>query len=311
LRRGAKNGKAEINSAIPQCLPTRRKPCSLTIELARSNPQPDSIKGQPVAPQASHRNATGVSNKQDVCMFVTTGLIANPNAPRVAQPPAAPYGPANTPVVQCGNLAQRNRQYYKIGTPAGATAAISVPLACHHVIGWDIIWGFWNALITNEEFLVARSYLALFGAAQATTSKLESQIKNNKFVSGANWEQQLCWKPNNIVRGPNDRSDDPNANVGLENKIDFQKARADIYKGRVAGLAGAGRDMCEYIKSAKIDKAREAITYFKSIQNEEIMEWDESIWAVDSKLPGYSSTPSPAGGFLVVRPTWRIHISKA
>ncbi|HUA66871.1 MAG TPA: hypothetical protein VME24_13575, partial [Alphaproteobacteria bacterium] len=92
---------------------------------------------------------------------------------------------------------------------------------------------------------------------------------------------------------------------------DFQKARADIYGGRVAGLVGAGRDMCQYIKSGNIAKAKDAITYFTSIRNEEIMEWDESTWAVDSKHPGYSSTKSAKGGFDVIRPKWRVHVSKA
>jgi hypothetical protein len=244
-------------------------------------------------------------------MFDKDGLIIKPNSPRVSQPDGAPYGKEHIPAVKCGTLAARNKQYYDIGKQGGATEAITVPLACHHVVGWDIIWGFWNALIKNEEFLVVRSYLALFGAAQPTTSKLESQIKAEKFKSGPEWERQLCWKPNNIVRGPEKRSDDPNDNVGLENKIDFQKARADIYGGRVAGLVVAGRDMCQYISSGNVAKAKEAVAYFKSIQNEEIMEWDEKIWAVDSQHPGYSSTPSSKGGFTVVQPKWRIHIAKA
>jgi hypothetical protein len=243
-------------------------------------------------------------------MFAKNGLIEKPNSPRPAQPSAAPYGNDFTPSVKIGDLKPRNQQYYNVGDPTGATAGMEVPLACHHVVGWDIIWGFWNAMITRKEYLVARSYLALFGAPQATTSKLENLIKTEKFVDGGNWLQMMCWKPNNIVRGPNDRSDDPNSNTGLENKIDFQKARSDIYEARVAGLVGAGRKMCQYISLGNVDHAKTAIAYFKSIQNEGIMEWDESIWAVDSGYPSFSRTKSDKGGFDVVRPKWRIHISK-
>lgn len=210
-------------------------------------------------------------------MFAPNGLIVNPNAPRVGQPDGAPYGRGNIPEVQCGSLALRNSQYFNIGGPNGATAATTVPVACHHVVGWDIIAAFWNQLITKKEYLTARAYLSLFGPAQPSTSKLETQIKNNTFATGAGWEAQMCWKPNNIVRGPNDRSDDPNTASESEDKIDFQKARADIYGERVAGLKGAGRDMCAYIRLGNIDKAKAAIAYFKSIQNEAIMEWDESI----------------------------------
>jgi hypothetical protein len=249
----------------------------------------------------------GVSNKQAFCMFDKNGLIIKPNSPRVAQPDEAPYGKKYIPVVQCGNLKKRNQQSYNVGNATGATAAIGVDLACHHVVGWDVLWGFWNALITNEEFLVARSYLALFGVAQPTTSKMEAQIKVKKFVAGPTWEQQICWKPNNIVRGPEDRSDDPNSKTEPEEKIDFQKARTDIYGGRVASLVGAGRKMCQYMTTGKIEKAKEAIIYFTSIRNEEIMEWDESIWVVDSEYPGYSSIKDPAGGFKVTKPKWRIH----
>jgi len=252
----------------------------------------------------------GNRERQNIRMFSPEGLIVSPNSPRVSQPNAAPYGTRNTPKVEYGKLAPRNKQYYNIGAPTGAAEGGELDLACHHVVGWDIIWGFWNALITHKEYLVARCYLALFGAAQATTSKMEDQIKNKRFTAGADWEAQLCWKPNNIVRGPRDRSDDPNTESGLENKIDFQKARADLYKGRVSGLVGAGRQMAAYIDRGEIEKAKGAIQYFKSIQNEEIMEWDESTWAVDSQFPSFSQTKATAGGLTVVKPKWRIHIAK-
>src|ERR1022692_1482659 len=168
-------------------------------------------------------------------MFAPTGLIINPNNPRPAQNDwgGAPYGPLHTPVVTCGSLLPRNRNYFNINLPNGAVPGVAVNLACHHVVGWDILWGFWNKLITLKHFKEARSFLGLFGAPQATTKDLEKIIQKKQFnTRGANWEAQMCWHPRNIVRGPNDRSDDPNQNNKLEDKIDFKLAKADIYEGR-------------------------------------------------------------------------------
>lgn len=212
----------------------------------------------------------------------------------------------------CGALKDRNSRHYRIGDPSGtgATAAVPVPLACHHVIGWDIIWGFWNAMIGRKEFKRARAYLAVCGVAQTETASLDKTVTSNSFNAGANWEAKLCWNPINLVRGPEDRSDDPNTNNTLQEKIDFQKAPADSYGKRIAGLVEAGHAMCDYINApTNTAKADKAISYLTTIRSKPIMEWDESLWVVDKSHPDYSSTASPFGGFIVVRPRWKIRTS--
>jgi hypothetical protein len=246
-----------------------------------------------------------------VCQFNTDGTIVSPNAPRPTQAASgfACYGAAALLQINstCGALRDRNRRYYNIGQPTGAAAGVQVPLACHHVIGWDVIWGFWNALITQRDFKIARSYLAVCGVAQPDTAKLEKQVGNNTFVAGANWDAKLCWNPINLVRGPEDRTDDPNGLPTPREKIDFRLAPADSYDGRVAKLVETGNAMCDYMDApTKTAKATKAIQYLTSIRSKPIMEWDESIWVVDKTRPGYSSTPALAGGFLVVRPSWKI-----
>lgn len=248
-----------------------------------------------------------------MCQFATDGTITNPNAPRPTQAASgfACYGPVALAAIDntCGSLRERNRRFYRINDPGGtgATPFVQVPLACHHVIGWDIIWGFWNTLIAQKDFKKARAYLAICGVAQTETAMMERKVKSNRFNAGASWDAQLCWNPINLVRGPDDRSDDPNANATLAERIDFQKAPADAYGKRLAGLVEAGRAMCDYIQTPQnAHKADKAIKYLTSIRGSKIMEWDESLWVVDKTMPEYSSTPAPAGGFLVVRPTWKI-----
>lgn len=204
-------------------------------------------------------------------------------------------------------MREKNRRYYDIGQPTGAMPGVSVPLACHHVIGWDVIWGFWNALITKKDFKRARAYLAICGVAQTETAKLQKQVTSDTFQAGANWDAKLCWNPINLVRGPEKRSDDPNGLHTPREKIDFKLAPADAYDGRVAKLVETGLAMCDYIDApSNAHKADKAIQYLTTIRAKPIMEWDESFWAVDKAHPGYSSVPSPIGGFNVVHPTWKV-----
>lgn len=249
-----------------------------------------------------------------MCFFNGQGRIQSPNAPRPTQLASgyACYGAVALAAVNntCGALRERNGRHYRIGQPNGAMPAVQVNLACHHVIGWDVIWNFWNTLIERRDFKLARSYLAVCGVPQPATAKLEQDTAKGKFAAGTSWDAKLCWNPINLVRGPENRSDDPNANVGLEEKIDFQRAPADAYGKRIAGLVEAGRAMCAYINMQNTAaKASKAIAYLTSIRSEGIMEWDESLWVVDKRHPDYSSTPSPTGGFVVVHPTWKIHTS--
>ena len=109
------------------------------------------------------------------------------------------------------------------------------------------------------------------------------------------------------MRGPEDRSDDPNALPTPREKIDFKLAPAEAYGGRVAKLVETGNAMCDYIDTpGNATKATKAIAYLTSIRAEPLMEWDESLWVVDKTRPGYSSVPAIGGGFQVVRPTWKI-----
>jgi hypothetical protein len=186
---------------------------------------------------------------------------------------------------------------------------MTVNLACHHVVGWDIIWGFWNKLVTTEMYDEARDYLALFGAPKSATKNMAKMMEQGTWQDTWNCEVMMCWKPNNIVRGPEIRTDDPNINAELEDKIDFKRVGKMIYNGRLPALCETGRAMVSFINTGNPAKAREAITYFTQIRAAKIMEWDEDLWIVDEQYPGYSNTPMLGGGFAVVRPRWKMHVS--
>ncbi|HUB89581.1 MAG TPA: hypothetical protein VMA74_07605 [Dyella sp.] len=243
-------------------------------------------------------------------MFNGNGLIVNPNNPRPAQPAGDPYGQAYTPQVRFDSLRDRNRRNFNIGQPNGGMPAMTVDLACHHVIGWDILWGFWNRLISDEAFELARKHLALFGVPQTATKNMAKDMGKGTWADQWGCEAKMCWKPNNIVRGPNDRSDDPNINPELENKIDFKMVSDSVYKGRLPLLCETGRYMVRFITDGTVTYAEKAIDYLHSIRAAKIMEWSEDLWVVDETFPGYSNTPAIGGGFAVVRPTWKIHASR-
>ncbi|MET0388357.1 MAG: hypothetical protein ABW321_20465 [Polyangiales bacterium] len=245
-------------------------------------------------------------------MLNDDGTISNPNNPRPQTRGSgyAVYDAQQTPSVECSALADRNQRYFNIGGEHGAQAKTTVDLACHHVIGWDILAEFWNALIRERHFNGARDWLGVYGIPKAATGRFEHHIQAATFVSFADQlgplEARLCWNPLNIVRGPRDRSDDPNKAKGRQ-RIDFSVAPAGIYQGRVARLVEAGNHMCDYSQSSQTAKADAAIRILASQRGKSIMEWDETLWGVDSNYPGYARTRSPKGGFNVRVPQWRIY----
>ena len=212
--------------------------------------------------------------------------------------------------VHAASLNAKNRKDFNIDMPNGAVAATEVPMTCHHVISWQILRGFWNKLIIDKHYNLARDWLAVCGVAKTETYELKDKINAEDFPDIAesswnDWDALICWNPINIVRGPGNRSDDPNVGNGtLANTIDFQLAPADAYKNRLAGLTEAGRKMCNFIDSSlgrnKLD-ADNAIAYLSSIRWGKIMDWDEKFWIIDRNSPRYSQIDAN-----VVHPTWRV-----
>jgi hypothetical protein len=233
---------------------------------------------------------------------------------RPAVPTDKPYSPP--PTVTFGSLNTKNQPHFAVGVTHGGMPAQGVDLALHHVVGWDIIWNFWNKLIRHEQYEHARKYLALFGAAQATTANLASLCAKNKFVAQSAWNQMMCWKQNNLVRGPADRSDDPNVNTTLVDKIDFKKVGKNAYHGQLVALRTLGEQMCEIIATPANSKLPDAtlnkiMEGWKLIQAKPLMEWDEDLWMIDDSFPKYSNTPDPVnGGFVVVKPKWKIRSAR-
>ena len=241
-----------------------------------------------------------------MCTIQGNGTIINANNPRPAQNVSgfSCYIASRDPTV--ATLESRNASYYSAAMPA-----VTVPLACHHVIGWDVIWGFWNALVAQQDYDRLRVFMAFYGVDQAKSANLKKDISNARYQPPANFEAKLCWNPINIVRGPNDRTDDPSGASTASEKIDFQTAPAAMYGGRVAKLVAAGKQMCLYMNHPKsnggsADVALQALRALNTSGSTEIMEWDESLWMVDKKTPSYSRLLDPRGGFAVVRPKWKL-----
>lgn len=233
---------------------------------------------------------------------------------RPDQPQSEPYDSLHTPQVRFDSLSERNKPYFNIGKQNGGTSAMTVDLACHHVIPWKILYKFWNSLINRENFVLARKYLALFGVPQTKTVNMKKDMLNNK-LKKSDFMTAMCWKPNNIVRGPMHRSDDPayKPEADLMSQIDFQSVDSQFYKGRLPLLCEAGRNMVRFIDDGNEITAQRAIVSLNlnQIKASKIMEWDESLWVVDAIYPGYSNAhANSGGGFDVVKPKWKVHVKR-
>lgn len=140
----------------------------------------DAEKGRPwlICIRASYRRSCGASSAQNTDAAMAPALLRqiepsmrnlvmfNSNRilsgvrPAMSHYGGEPYGETDTPKVEAKDLEKRNKKYYKIGQLHAGLPGTRVPLACHHVVGWDIIWGFWNAMLSRKNYNAARTYLS-------------------------------------------------------------------------------------------------------------------------------------------------------
>lgn len=234
--------------------------------------------------------------------FLADGHLSN-NRP--AQPSTGVYV---TPDVNVHELPDRG-QYD--AAPPGQT----LPLALHHVCPWEVLWKFWNTLVDRKWFGAVRDFAAILGVAKATTSKLPAAMSNNRFADpvpgGRNLDVIICWSVWNLVRGPELRTDDPNAETSLNKKVDFRGYETGDVGARLAALVRVADTMIRVVETPgwpqKDEKMLcEMIGRWTSLAREPLIEFREEMWRIDKRGQPYSRMPSPAGGFVVTHPRWAV-----
>ena len=202
-----------------------------------------------------------------------------------------------TPTIIARNLNHRGK-YAADVTPAG----IALPLALHHIIPWEHLWGFWNAMITAEFDQAARDFLSILGVSKSLTADPLNQMRKGTFANAMyDYDTIICWGEWNVVRGPQFRTPagtpggDPGANV------DDMHWGAGKHAKRVQDIAELDVVILRYTNQMQDEKqlCREIRSWTELARNS-LVEFNEDQWYIETKSPDYV----PGGGAAAVHPRW-------
>ena len=119
---------------------------------------------------------------------------------RPSQPSTGNYV---APRIVARDLIHRGK-YAADTTPIG----IGLPLALHHIIPWEHLWAFWNAMIEAKFYEAARDFLAILGVPKTLSDKPINDMKKGTYLNASYYYDVLiCWGEWNLVRGPQFRTD--------------------------------------------------------------------------------------------------------
>jgi hypothetical protein len=175
-------------------------------------------------------------------------------------------------------------------------------------------------MISRGWYGAARDFLSLYGVAKSETAGYFTDMKKNRFVDPDNWDQLICWKPWNLVRGPANRTDDPNqynvanrASANFRKVLDFENYKTGPNSDRISAVIVVGTTMYEVIKNPPYppkekDLSSMVRSWHQLVQNYAIIEWDASMWLIDTDSPDYVA---PVGGSVPVHPAWYVKKFKA
>jgi hypothetical protein len=185
--------------------------------------------------------------------------------------------------------------------PEGEISTGSLPLALHHVIPWNLLRAFWNAMQSNNYWTPMAVYGSMVGVAQATMTGFTTGMKQSKFGDPIDLDEKICWAPWNLVRGPRKRSDDPG-----EELDDMQSSYgAAANNQRIKFLIARGTEMQRLVAAMpREDAVRDLVESMKrTLNRKRIMEFDRNIWRVGSDSPDFVSANRDA---FAVEPLWHI-----
>ncbi len=181
----------------------------------------------------------------------------------------------------------------------GAAATTTLPLALHHIVPWESLWGFWNALVGAGYTDAARDYATLFGFAKASTAGWGTDMAAKRFVDPTNGglEVAMCWRPWNLVRGPqwrpqadeekkNGRPVKPAMDPGSD--IDDMSHGAGKHAGHIKLMVEVGVVMKAFLPATTSETAvSKVIRSWTSLARHDLIEFDPKNWRVETKGDKY------------------------
>jgi hypothetical protein len=232
-------------------------------------------------------------------------MVFNPNGTLTNARPGQPnVGNYVSPNILVNTLTTGDRYN---GAPPGQT----LPLALHHVSPWEILWKYWNALVGREWYTALRDFLAILGVSKAQTAYLPTEMGKTQFAdrgfNGTNLDVIICWSEWNLVRGPSNRSDDPNQQTTLANKVDFRGYTKGNTGARLAALVEMADEMIAIISNPSYPQKESlhsaTVRSWMQLAKNSLVEFDATMWRIDKNAPPYNN---PGGGAVITHPQWRL-----
>ena len=141
-----------------------------------------------------------------------------------------------------------------LGKYAQAGPNQKLELALHHVVPWNVLRDFWNALARVAAYDQLRDFAALFGRAKEQTKYWPTDMRTGRFDDrhGADdFAQALCWWPWNLVRGPKNRT---------SQRTDQGVAGTDPGEGIDDLSRGNGRNAVHILALVQVGRDMERVT---------------------------------------------------
>ena len=225
------------------------------------------------------------------------------NGSRPNQPGGEAY---RTPMIPVANLKHQ-------GKYAGAPSAQGLPLALHHVIPWEVLWNFWNAMVRRKYYGAARDYLSLFGFAKARTKAWTDAMARGAFddPSVGGIETNMCWWEWNLVRGPEHRTQaslgDTSSGTDPGAELDDMHFGAGKDGPRIKGLIAIGHVMKAQTRllansgSVAENVLSNTIRSWTATARAKIVEFEPAMWQVETKSPAFTQ---PGNHASPIHPRW-------
>ncbi len=213
---------------------------------------------------------------------------------RPSQPSTGNYV---APRIVARDLIHRGK-YAADTTPIG----IGLPLALHHIVPWEHLWAFWNAMIEAEFYGAARDFLAILGVPKALSDKPINDMKKGTYLNASYYYDVLiCWSEWNLVRGPQFRTDaskpegDPGAalddmhwGAGKESKRIKNIAELDVVITTYTARMQNEKQLCREIRS------------WSELARNSLVEFIPGMWTIETKSEDYV----PGGHANAIHPRW-------
>jgi len=212
---------------------------------------------------------------------------------RPAQPGGGNYA---APVIIARDLNVRGK-YNADVTPGG----IPLPLALHHIVPWEHLWTFWNAMVRAEFHDSARDFLSILGVPKAMTATPFKRIRAGTFHDPDDYHVLICWAQWNLVRGPAWRTEPGKPGADPGPNVDDMSKGAREHADRIKSIAELDVVITTYTEKMRNEtQLSREIRSWSQLARNDLVEFIPEMWWIETKSSNYV----PGGMLPAIHPRW-------